>query len=63
MLLSIANINLEETVGKHNFSVVSMLLFATDGAMLHCHVKSNLTAIFEKLPRSDTDKLSRLLDR
>ena len=56
------NINLEETIGRHELSVVPRSMFAADGTMLHCHVKSNLMAILEKLPRNDTDKDSGLRD-
>ena len=56
------NINLEETIGRHELSVVPRSMFAADDTMLHYHVKSNLMAILEKLPRNDTDKDSGLHD-
>ena len=51
------DINLRESIGKHEFSVVPRSLFAADGTMLHCPVKSNLMAILENLP-SDEARVS-----
>ena len=47
------DINLKESIGKHESSVVPRSLFATDGTMLHCPVKSNLMAILENLPSDE----------
>ena len=46
------NINLEETVGRHELSVVPRSMFAADGVMLRCHMKSSLMVILENLPKS-----------
>ena len=46
-------INLEETVGRYELSVVPRSMFAADGTMLHCQVKSKLMAILEKLPTGE----------
>ena len=45
-------INLEDAVGRHEFSVVPRSMFAADGEMLHCHTKSNLMVSLESLPGS-----------
>ena len=47
---STPNINLKESIGKYEFSVVPRSLFAADGTMLHCSMKSKLMTILEKLP-------------
>lgn len=44
------DINLEETVGRHELSVVPRSLFTADGQMLHSQVKRNLLTILENLP-------------
>lgn len=44
-------IDIEEAVGVHDFSVVPRSIFAADGNMLHCSAKSALMSILEKLPR------------
>ncbi|MGH0128235.1 UNVERIFIED_CONTAM: hypothetical protein FKN15_033791 [Acipenser sinensis] len=46
-------INLEETVERHELSVVPRSMFAAYGAMLHSQVKSSLMAILEKLPKGE----------
>ena len=43
------HINFDEAVGKYKLSVVPRSLFAADGQMLHCSVKSNLVTILESL--------------
>ena len=43
-------IDLKETVGLYEFSLVPRSLFAADGSMLHCSSKSALLAILEKVP-------------
>lgn len=48
-------LSLEEAVGKHELSVVPRSMFAADGTMLHCHMKSSLMAILEKLPDQETE--------
>ena len=47
------NKNLEDPVGRYEFSVVPRSMFAPDGAMLHSSTKSNLMEILEKLPGDD----------
>ena len=42
-------IDIKETVGQYEFSIVPRSLFATDGTMLHCASKSSLMSILEKL--------------
>lgn len=42
-------IDIKETVGQNEFSIVPRSLFAADGTMLHCSSKSNLINILEKL--------------
>ena len=42
-------IDIKETVGQYEFSIVPQSLFAADGTMLHCASKSNLMSILEKL--------------
>ena len=42
-------VDIKETVGQHEFSVVPQSLFAADGTMLHCSSKSNLLNSLEKL--------------
>ena len=42
MLNSRAEINLKEAIGQYEFSVVPRSLFAVDGAMHHCSMKSSL---------------------
>ena len=43
-------INLKEAIGQYEFSVVPRSLFAADGTMHHCSMKSSLMTIIEKLP-------------
>ena len=42
-------IDIKETVGQYEFSIVPRSLFVADGTMLHCASKSNLMSILEKL--------------
>ena len=42
-------IDIQETVGLYEFSLVPRSLFAVDGSMLHCSSKSALLAILEKV--------------
>ena len=42
-------IDIKETVGQYEFSIVPRSLFAVLGTMLHCSSKSNLMNILEKL--------------
>ena len=44
------DINVAETVGKYELSVVPRSMFAADGSMLHCQKKSTLMTILEELP-------------
>ena len=41
-------INLQEAIGVHEFTVMPRALFAADGTMLHCSKKSALMALAEK---------------
>ena len=41
-------INLQEAIGVHEFTVMPRALFAADGTMLHCSNKSVLMALVEK---------------
>ena len=41
-------INLQEAIGVHEFTVMPRALFAADGTMLHCSKKSTLMALAEK---------------
>ena len=45
-------IDIEEAIGKYEFTVVPRSLFASDGSMLHCSSKSVLMGILEKLNSS-----------
>ena len=42
-------VDIKETVGQYEFSIVPRSLLAADGTMLHCASKSNLMSILEKL--------------
>jgi len=46
-------INLAETGGKYELSVVPWLMFAADWTMLLCQLKSILIGILEKLPEGN----------
>ena len=41
-------IDIKEAIGQHEFSVVPRSLFANDGTMFHCSMKSALMSILEK---------------
>ena len=43
------DMNLQEAVGKHEFSIVPRSLFGADGLMLHSSTKSTLMHILEEL--------------
>ena len=43
-------IDIQEAVGKYEFTVVPRFMFAADGEMLHCPAKSVLMSLLEKLP-------------
>ena len=49
-------IDIKETIGLHEFSLVPRSLFAEDGSMLRCFAKSVLIAILEKLPSRSSDQ-------
>ena len=53
------DINLKESIGKYEFSVVPRSLFAADGTMLHCSIKSKLMTILEKLPLDEVPSLDQ----
>ena len=44
------NINLREPVSKYELTVALRLMFAADGTMLHCNVKSRFMALLENMP-------------
>ena len=44
--------DIKEAIGQHEFSVVPRSLFANDGTMLHCSLKSALMGILEKIDES-----------
>ena len=48
-IISGPGIDMKETVGQYEFSIVPRSLFAADGTMLHCASKSKLMSILEKL--------------
>lgn len=54
------NINLEDAVGRYEFYVLPMSMFAPDGAMLHTSTKSKLMEILEKLPGDDEATVSAI---
>jgi len=45
-------IDIKEAIGQHEFSVVPRSLFANDGTMFHCSMKSGLMSILEKAGES-----------
>ncbi|KAK3733482.1 hypothetical protein QZH41_007067 [Actinostola sp. cb2023] len=47
-------IDIKEAVGQYEFSIVPRSLFAADGTMLHCSLKSSLMGILEKLHDNST---------
>jgi len=50
-------IAIKEAIGQHEFSVVPRSLFANDGTMFHCSMKSALMSILEKTGESlDTSR-------
>ena len=50
-------IDIKEAIGQHEFSVVPRSLFANDGTMFHCSMKSALISILEKTGESlDTSR-------
>ena len=53
------DINLKESIGKYEFSVVPRSLFAADGTMLHCSMKSKLMTFLEKLPLDEVPSLDQ----
>ena len=50
MCKSRPDINLKDAIGEHQFAVVPRSMFAADGYMVHCSMKSSLLGILEKLP-------------
>ena len=44
-----SEIDIKETVGQYEFSIVPRSLFSADGTMLHCASESNLMSILERL--------------
>ena len=42
-------VSLKDVIGKGEFSLVPRSLFAADGSMLHCPMKSSLMGILEKM--------------
>ena len=54
---SCPEIDIKEAIGQHEFSVVPLSLFANDGTMFHCSMKSTLKSILEKTNESlDTSR-------
>ena len=54
---SLPEIDIREAIGQHEFSVISQSLFANDGTMFHCSMKSALMSILEKTGESlDTSR-------
>ncbi|CAH3178932.1 unnamed protein product [Porites lobata] len=49
-------VDIKETVGQYEFSIVPRSLLAADGTMLHCASKSNLMSILEKLNDSRNNR-------
>ena len=47
-------INLKDAIGQDEFAVVPRSMFAADGYMLHCSMKSSLLGILENLPENST---------
>ena len=45
-------IDLKEAIGQHEFSVVPRALFANDGTMFPCSMKSSLMSTLEKTGES-----------
>ena len=54
-----SEINLKDAIGKHEFSVVPRSLFAADGSMLHCPMKSSLMGILEKMGAGQKENAAR----
>ena len=44
-------VNLQEVIGQYEPSVVPRSMFAVDGSMLHCQLKSSLLHIMENFPK------------
>ena len=53
-------INLADTIGQYEFSVVPRSLFAADGTMLPCSAKSDLMKIIENIPTDTGDEEARV---
>lgn len=51
-------IDIKEAIGKYEFTVVPRALFASDGSMLHCSLKSALMGILEKMNTSENNAVS-----
>ena len=49
---SLPEIDIREAIGQHEFSVIPRSLFANDGTMFHCSMKSALMSILEKTGES-----------
>ena len=49
---SFPEIDIGEAIGQHEFSVILRSLFANDGTMFHCSMKSALMSILEKTGES-----------
>ena len=44
-------VNLQKVIGQYELSVVPRPMFAVDGSMLHCQLKSSLLHIMENYPK------------
>ena len=51
-------LNLADTIGNHELSLVPRSMFAADGTMLHCGKKSDLLSVLEKLPEQQDMRVS-----
>ena len=49
---SLPEVDIREAIGQHQFSVIPRSLFANDGTMSHCSMKSALMSILEKTGES-----------
>ena len=49
---SLPEIDIREAIGQHEFLVIPRSLFANDGTMFHCSMKSALMSILEKTGES-----------
>ena len=48
------NIHLQEYLSNYELSIVPRSLFAANGTMLHCSIKSKLMDVLEKISSAET---------